>query len=152
MARIADKHGLTNQYRDASIGKRVVKRGRPSKSLFGSSGGRKRTSFLPKAKRTSKYSHSHDEPDFEITSWTVLHGAKQVKVNSCQVCNGIHVEKNGGVYVCQNCRATYTSLEQLKSNNDLSRTNKSRRKKSGCLFPVLIIFIGVLILVLYNMF
>jgi hypothetical protein len=35
MARIADKHGLTNKYRPVGSGKRVVKRGRPRKYLFG---------------------------------------------------------------------------------------------------------------------
>lgn len=35
MARIADKHGLTNKYRPIGQGKRVVKRGRPRKYLFG---------------------------------------------------------------------------------------------------------------------
>ena len=35
MARIADKHGLTNKYRSSGT-KRVVKRGRPRKYLFGS--------------------------------------------------------------------------------------------------------------------
>ena len=35
MARIADKHGLTNKYRPIGLGKRVVKRGRPRKYLFG---------------------------------------------------------------------------------------------------------------------
>ena len=45
MARIADKYGLTNRYR--STGKRVVKRGRPRKYLFGSP---KRTSY---SKRSS---------------------------------------------------------------------------------------------------
>ncbi len=37
MARIADKYGLTNKYRQSGIGKRVVRRGRPRKHLFGSS-------------------------------------------------------------------------------------------------------------------
>ena len=36
MAKIADKHGLTNKYRPIGLGKRVVKRGRPRKYLFGS--------------------------------------------------------------------------------------------------------------------
>lgn len=35
MSRMADKHGLTNKYREKGI-KRVVKRGRPRKHLFGS--------------------------------------------------------------------------------------------------------------------
>lgn len=35
MSKIADKHGLTNQYREVGIGKRVVKRGHPRKYLFG---------------------------------------------------------------------------------------------------------------------
>ena len=35
MARIADKHGLTNKYRPLGQGKRVVKRGRPRKYLLG---------------------------------------------------------------------------------------------------------------------
>lgn len=41
MARIADKHGLTNRYRQVGTGKRVVKRGRPRKHLLGSSPRRK---------------------------------------------------------------------------------------------------------------
>ena len=36
MARIADKHGLTNKYRQVGTGKRVVRRGRPRKYLLGS--------------------------------------------------------------------------------------------------------------------
>ena len=36
MARISDKHGLTNKYREKGH-KRLVKRGRPRTSLFGSS-------------------------------------------------------------------------------------------------------------------
>ena len=49
MARIADKHGLTNKYREPGR-KRVVKRGRPRKYLTGSKGrryksGREATSF-----------------------------------------------------------------------------------------------------------
>ncbi len=35
MSRIADKHGLTNKYRPAGIGKRVVRRGRSRKYFFG---------------------------------------------------------------------------------------------------------------------
>ena len=35
MARIADKHGLTNKYRPIGQWKRFVKRGRPRKYLFG---------------------------------------------------------------------------------------------------------------------
>ena len=35
MARIADKHGLTNKYRPIGTGKRAVKRGRPRQYLFG---------------------------------------------------------------------------------------------------------------------
>lgn len=35
MSRIADKHGLTNKYRQAGMGKRLVRRGRPRKYLFG---------------------------------------------------------------------------------------------------------------------
>ena len=41
MARIADKHGLTNAYRQVGTGKRVVKRGRPKKYLLGKSSKRK---------------------------------------------------------------------------------------------------------------
>lgn len=36
MARISDKHGLTNKYRPIGTGKRVVKRGRPRKHFGGS--------------------------------------------------------------------------------------------------------------------
>jgi hypothetical protein len=35
MSRIADKHGLTNNYRPIGTGKRVVRKGRPRKYLFG---------------------------------------------------------------------------------------------------------------------
>lgn len=35
MSRIADKHGLTNKYRQVGMGKRVVRRGRPRKYLLG---------------------------------------------------------------------------------------------------------------------
>ena len=35
MSRIADKHGLTNKYRQVGMGKRIVRRGRPRKYLFG---------------------------------------------------------------------------------------------------------------------
>ena len=42
MARIADKHGLTNRYRPYGS-KRVVKRGRPRKHLFGAPSRRRNT-------------------------------------------------------------------------------------------------------------
>ena len=42
MARIADKHGLTNKYRPIGMGKRVVRRGRPRKYLFGPPSRRRR--------------------------------------------------------------------------------------------------------------
>ena len=41
MSRIADKHGITNKYREVGIGKRVVKRGRARTTIFGSSKRRK---------------------------------------------------------------------------------------------------------------
>lgn len=54
MARIADKHGLTNRYREAGLGKRLVKRGRPRKYLFGAPSKRKRTH----SRATPQYSYS----------------------------------------------------------------------------------------------
>lgn len=53
MARIADKHGLTNKYRPMGTGKRVVRRGRPRKYLFGAPkrrSSRKTTSYRTNTK------------------------------------------------------------------------------------------------------
>ena len=50
MSRIADKHGLTNQYRE--VGKRVVKRGRPRKYLFGAPNKKSRNNNIVVDKKT----------------------------------------------------------------------------------------------------
>ena len=53
MARIADKHGLTNKYRTSGMGKRVVRRGRSRKYLFGSP--RRKSYNLYVDERVAKY-------------------------------------------------------------------------------------------------
>jgi len=53
MARIADKHGLTNKYRPSGMGKRVVRRGRSRKYLFGSP--RRKSYNLHVDERVAKY-------------------------------------------------------------------------------------------------
>jgi hypothetical protein len=53
MSRIADKHGLTNKYREVGIGKRVVKRGRPRTTIFGSSK-RRKANVVPVSENESK--------------------------------------------------------------------------------------------------
>ena len=54
MARIADKHGLTNKYRSPGM-KRVVKRGRSRKYLFGAPSRRKRKVYRYAPQVRNKY-------------------------------------------------------------------------------------------------
>lgn len=61
MARIADKHGLTNRYREAGS-KRLVKRGRPRKYLFGSP----KTTHKTSSKK-STFSGISNISDYEMT-------------------------------------------------------------------------------------
>ena len=65
MARIADKHGLTNGYRPTGL-KRVVKRGRPRKYLFGAPS-RKRRSY-----RRSTYTKSRVNASTPTTATIVF--------------------------------------------------------------------------------
>ena len=132
LARIADKHGLTNKYRPIGS-KRVVRRGRPRKYLFGPPNRRKKKKIYLKPKNVTNslptYPISYVEPDVEI--------------NLCPLCNGRHVEQEGNVYVCQNCRATYRSVEEL---NKIKLGNNSPNTKNttgclGCGTFVLIVFV-----------
>ena len=50
MARISDKHGLTNEYREIGLGKRVVRKGRPRKHLVAVSKRKKQTKTKEKIK------------------------------------------------------------------------------------------------------
>ena len=65
MSRIADKHGLTNKYRPMGS-KRLVKRGRPRKYLFGYS--------KPKSKRRKKVYHTTNVPVAEATPQQIRSG------------------------------------------------------------------------------
>lgn len=63
MARIADKHGLTNRYRPSGSGKRLVRRGRSKKYLFGAP----KRKYTRKTTYTSKsnYAYASNNTDFD---------------------------------------------------------------------------------------
>lgn len=64
MARIADKHGLTNKYRQMGTGKRVVRRGRPRKYIFGA----------PTRKRSTTYYVSETDSKIAAISLACIAG------------------------------------------------------------------------------
>ena len=67
MARIADKHGLTNKYRPIGSGKRVVRRGRPRKYLFGPPS-RKRKTYKSSTYRSSGYKGTNNYANMDINT------------------------------------------------------------------------------------
>ena len=71
MARIADKHGLTNVYRPYGS-KRLVKRGRPRKYLFGAPSRKRRTYSSNSYKRRTSYNTSNIEVDTSGCATAVL--------------------------------------------------------------------------------
>lgn len=71
MARISDKHGLTNRYREAGIGKRTVRRGRPRIYLLGTpkKRSRKKTSY-----RSNIYNNAYQKTNVTNSSTTTAVG------------------------------------------------------------------------------
>ena len=130
MTRIADKHGLTNPYREFGH-KRLVKRGRKRKYILGSpSKKRKRASY----KKVQKKSVQKETIQNQTVDWSSVNDFEDAEkiVKSCPNCGSQYIEKVGSVFVCGNCRATYKSIDNLVDKKVLSifeQKNKSVFKK-----------------------
>ena len=129
MARIADKYGLTNRYREFGS-KRLVKRGRKRKYLLGAPSKRRKLSSYKKTtnkKVVQKANVQEQKPDLEYIK---RYEEREKIVKSCPNCGSRYIEKSGAVFISRNCRATFHSIEELSDEKIKSIFEQKNEQKN----------------------